>query len=169
MQVYLRFYFVLKDDLRDFKRGLRHVKANFGGVKCTNFPKCAHRLITNLRMAKSEKNMGRLFFSCPVEGPNTPCAFFQWVDRPLKSEYVAFQTKDDDETDGVESSGSEAGPSTRRAPTGNADDDDDGVPHSAASKKRKVRTDRSKGKKKARFVMEEAGEDEGDSEALSSE
>lgn len=47
-----------------------------------NFPKCDHGLFAKLGISASEKNNGRLFFTCNVKLPDLSCKFFQWYDEP---------------------------------------------------------------------------------------
>ena len=102
-------------ELPQFKKALKKVVATFGGAKCSNFPRCEHRLIANLKHCRSEKNSGRPFFTCPVEGPNVPCTFFQWGDSALRPEYEQYQVLEQEKEDGKEISSDDS-----------SDDDDDG-------------------------------------------
>lgn len=47
----------------------------------SNFPKCNHNLIAKLGICSSERNNGRLFFTCNAKIPDVSCQFFEWYDN----------------------------------------------------------------------------------------
>lgn len=45
------------------------------------FPKCEHNLLARLGISTSDKNYGKLYFSCNVIVPDVSCNFFKWFDE----------------------------------------------------------------------------------------
>jgi len=45
------------------------------------FPKCKHQLLARLGISTSDRNNGRLYFTCNVKTPDLPCNFFKWFDE----------------------------------------------------------------------------------------
>jgi len=45
------------------------------------FPKCKHKLLARLGISTSDRNNGKLYFTCNVKTPDLPCNFFKWFDE----------------------------------------------------------------------------------------